>query len=96
MRSAYQGTVQDGVGVEDVKTQFRIYPNPANELLSIISDERISEIVVRDISGRETFKVTPNQKSATVSVANMSDGVYFISCKLANVGTQTQKLIIKH
>ncbi len=96
VRSAYQGPVQDGVGVEDVKTQFLIYPNPANESLSIISDERISEIVVRDISGRETFKVTPNQKSATVSVANMSDGVYFISCKLANVGTQTQKLIIKH
>ncbi len=54
-----------------------IYPNPANEVISINSDLHLSEIIITNISGFEVYR---SKTKTTIDVSYLAPGLYFISC----------------
>lgn len=73
---------EDNIGIVSV------YPNPANNLLNINTEEIntvLENILVTDIAGRSMLQTeTSNQNSYTINIASLSKGFYFLHIKLSN------------
>jgi uncharacterized protein (TIGR02145 family) len=62
-----------------VKPTYKIYPNPANELLMLeLNGIDPSFFVVFDAFGRELLKDKLQQKLTSISIENLDSGCYFI------------------
>jgi len=84
----------DSVGIhpaDNASAHFLLYPNPASEKVSIMSDGPAS-IVVMDIAGREMLKATLSQGLSTIDLSSLADGTYFVHLTSAT-GCAVQKLI---
>ncbi len=67
-------------GIENYKNkvQVNIYPNPANEILNIETNEEQGEIKITDLLGNE-IKNEKINKHLQIDVGNLSNGVYFVT-----------------
>jgi hypothetical protein len=92
--------VQQTVVVSDVEQlqttnyELRIFPNPANDALTIYSlqfENKKTLLEVFDITGRKIFEATPVNANYQLSTANFASGVYFVK-----VNGGTKKFAIAH
>jgi hypothetical protein len=72
---------------------FDIFPNPAADLITIVTDEQNAEILIHDISGKLIYfsEVITNDP---VDISTLTSGTYFVTVKSEN-GNASQKLIIQ-
>ena len=70
-----------------------LFPNPVRELLTIQSEEIISEVVVFDINGREKEKFIFSGFEATIPVSHWGKGVYFVRIVYLDGKMEHQKVI---
>lgn len=87
------------VGINESKTGvFKLYPNPANESLTIQLEKgsKNSEVVIYNISG-QTVKVIPTDGNFTLKIntSELSAGVYNVVVRNAENMLSSQKLIIR-
>lgn len=69
------------VGINELdKVAVMVYPNPAESVLNILSNDRIVKVTVMSFNGKVVF--TGNDK--TIDVSKLASGVYFVQ-------TQTSK-----
>ncbi|MEY4541225.1 MAG: hypothetical protein RLZZ306_2982 [Bacteroidota bacterium] len=75
---------------------FKIYPNPANQKLTILFNEAISGIVeLIDLMGGRIFEQNLlKQKSVEMNVSNFKKGIYLVLIK-TNQELYSQKVIIE-
>lgn len=64
-------------GVEDIKTQINIYPNPADNFISIQSEEKTT-IVISDMSGKIIFSKKNCSKLELIDISKLSSGIYIV------------------
>jgi hypothetical protein len=86
-----------GVGIETItKDELRItlYPNPAKEMVTILSSTIINNIQIINIMGQEVFSSQTNGEKIDVNTSNLIAGLYFIRIHTAT-GFQNAKLIIE-
>jgi hypothetical protein len=75
------------------KIAVNLYPNPANSIINITSEEQISAIIVYDIAGRKVLtKNNINLNKTELNVENLMSGAYFVNIQ-ANGQSQTYKVI---
>lgn len=73
----YNLTMLTGINeMEMFKNKWTVYPNPANDVLKIDSQEQIDVIELTDVFGKSQKVECINNM---VSIAHLSEGVYFIS-----------------
>ncbi len=73
------------------KTALSVYPNPANNFINIKTGDRIGQVVVCDITGKQIlFDETCLTR---VNISSLSAGVYFVQVSIQNQGIKTFKLI---
>jgi glucose/arabinose dehydrogenase len=75
-----------------------IYPNPAENSFTIKNANLLNlyELSIYDSMGkRVAIKKMDNLESTTVSIDNLSPGLYFVSVKELNGGSFTSKLVVK-
>lgn len=94
-------TTQSGGGnvwVRDINNQkIKIYPNPANNLLTIELADEIEEITLYDVHGKKADATAiQSTKSAQISVANLADGIYLVRIKLTNQNYISTKVFVLH
>ncbi len=67
-------------GVEDISNtlSFDIYPNPANNTITIAGVPEGSSVSVADITGRVLYTEKTNRKNVTVHVHDFTTGVYLV------------------
>ncbi len=69
---------------DDTSTEFVddnivvVYPNPADNRLSVESDRQIDEISVMDIHGRVIETIYPEAEKTDIDVDHLETGMYFI------------------
>jgi hypothetical protein len=66
----------------------KVGPNPAFDLISIISDSEITEVSLIDIFGRIKTQVYPSASRVTINTKGLTKGVYIALVK--NRGTENQ------
>jgi hypothetical protein len=77
------------------KNGFGIYPNPARDLVTVKKiNPEYTEIIFRDITGKEMKRTKLEQSEQTVSTADLPEGIYFYSYILNNRQTESGKLVI--
>ena len=67
------------VGIAEYeKPKFRIYPNPANEIFFIQTENSVSEyeVIMTDISGKIILKI---ENAKQIDVSEFSSGFYFVT-----------------
>ena len=91
-------TVTATAGITDIenKNVFHIFPNPANECVSIISKLKTGfQFLVSDVSGKEIKKGISKANSISVNTENLQNGIYWISLFTENKIITTKQLIIQ-
>jgi hypothetical protein len=85
-----------GINPLTVKEPVSVYPNPVNDKLNLVCNEKesIHKIVILDLTGRTIYskEFSGNEKSASISCGGMSSGVYFLSLETEG-GSYTKKFI---
>ena len=64
---------------EQHEIQCKVYPNPVNDRLYIVTEDEVENVVVYDIYGRLQVTVTAShQGNLTIDVENLKSGIYFV------------------
>ena len=79
-------------GVEELSSLFRLYPNPVNDKLYIVTEVEIEEVVVYDVYGRQQFAISGQQSA--ISVTNLNSGFYFVKV-VTNDGEVVKRFVKK-
>ena len=60
--------------------EFKVYPNPANEMMNIIlpSEKETAELRVYDISGKMHLQHKTNSGQISIDVSSLQGGLYFL------------------
>ena len=69
-----------------------IYPNPANNIISINSSIKINKVDVIDIYGKLIISKNIENNNYSINVSNLSNGIYFIKFQ-TEVGIKNEKFI---
>jgi hypothetical protein len=76
-------------------TSVNVYPNPADDLLTIECKVENAELRILDLMGNEIKKQKIKDKKEEVDISEMASGVYFLNIKTIE-GLLTKKIIIQH
>ncbi|MDR0790017.1 MAG: T9SS type A sorting domain-containing protein [Bacteroidales bacterium] len=73
-------SVNSSNGLADIDEQaiVSIYPNPAKEELTIVSDNKIETIEVFNLLGQNVYTAKVNGNNATINVTNFTKGSYVV------------------
>lgn len=101
-RSMKNQTIQPKVtGITNINANnqgFKVYPNPASDLITINWDTQSQEnatVIITDISGKVVAQSEVSMsKNTTINVAKLQPGLYFLTVSTER-NNNTQKLIIK-
>lgn len=78
---------------DETISAFSIYPNPANDIVTILS-EGADQLMVMNALGQTILVINNPQSKASINVTDFDNGVYFIQLKKGEV-TKTKKLIVR-
>lgn len=78
-----------GVGIdENSKTSVMVYPNPAQNFITIQSDNAITAVQITDFSGKVVYMGADTK----LDVSNLASGIYFLRVTTAQ-GTSNMKFV---
>lgn len=82
---------------EDLETTgIRLYPNPARDVVAVESPEPMTSITIFDATGRVVlYHRGDGMTSHVLSTANLSSGVYVLSCRSATSTTTTALNVVR-
>ncbi|MEM6721609.1 MAG: T9SS type A sorting domain-containing protein [Bacteroidota bacterium] len=74
-------------------SQFQLYPNPANDFITIESKDgqAIKTVSIVDVQGRNVF--TSSNVASRISVASLQQGLYFVTLETETGAVSTKKFI---
>lgn len=86
--------INGNLNVHDIHSsqKIRIYPNPAETTVSIMSASEVFIMEIFDLSGKKLFEVKGSQ---TIDVSSLNTGVYILSAKTKNGEIIRQNFIKK-
>lgn len=73
-------------------SSFFVYPNPANESITISCQNAIQSIQISNSIGQEIFAINPNEKETKLMISQLPNGLYFIRLSASN-GFKTFKIV---
>jgi hypothetical protein len=77
--------VQEATNVETPGiSMLKIFPNPADNVLNIVSGEIITQIAIFDITGRKVYSSEPNDNNLVISTGNLNKGMYLMQIITSN------------
>ena len=72
----------------------RMMPNPASEVVNVLSSYRMESIVVYDLSGRLLLEQPAEGLSATLDLSALPRGTYIVAIRTLQ-GVATKKLVVE-
>jgi hypothetical protein len=82
-----------GIGENDERVDFSIYPNPARDNISIESSETVEVLLLYNYDGRMIFRKEPDEKSFDLSVRDYPEGVYLLRAETSG-GIVSRKIVV--
>jgi hypothetical protein len=87
----YEGII---TSISDVSSSFIVYPNPAKDYFTLQGLKSGAEISIHSITGGQISKSISNENTITMSVSNLSKGVYILTVTQDQT-VATKKLVIQ-
>ena len=79
---------------ENDEEGFKVYPNPANALMSVEA-EGLEQVTIHNVMGQTVYMQHCNENGVVISTSDLVSGVYTISIKAAQ-GTVTKRFTVMH
>ena len=79
---------------ENDEEGFKVYPNPANALMSVEA-EGLEQVTIHNVMGQTVYKQHCSENGVVISTSDLVSGVYTISIKAAQ-GTVTKRFTVMH
>ena len=73
------------------KTNFKLYPNPTNGIVNLLTDLEIKEVKIYNQLGQ----LVSIQKTSQISLSDVANGIYIFHIDFINGQTAKQKVIKK-
>ena len=89
--------VVNDAGIEEyLISNFKLFPNPANDAITIRSsnDIMMEEIAVRSLSGNMVYSITPITTVHSIDISSLENGIYFVNVT-SSTGTETIRFVKK-
>jgi hypothetical protein len=87
---------QSTVGVNDESLQVTsIYPNPGINNLTVTSPEKMSSVVLYNLTGMEVYSQKISANTFTIQRNNMLSGIYLLRIDYESGRTATYKVIFR-
>jgi type IX secretion system substrate protein len=83
------------VGINDLVSQFRIYPNPVDDVIIVESGLIIEEVELLDLNGKVIFTQKSRRTGTRLNTSTIPAGHYFLSI-VTEKGKLTRSIIISH
>ena len=74
--------------------EVRMYPNPANNFVTIASDVLIDKLEMYNVLGKKVHQAQTNSNTVNLDVSTFSKGLYILKFKINN-GSVIKKLVVK-
>ena len=75
------------------ENNFKLFPNPAKDVLNVISSKQISVLSIINMLGQEIIRKTIN--TSRIDTSKLTPGLYIVNTKLDNALEITRKIIIE-
>ncbi|HOH85000.1 MAG TPA: T9SS type A sorting domain-containing protein, partial [Bacteroidales bacterium] len=82
-----------GINETETDINFSVYPNPASEVLNVVSESNMISMKVMNALGQEVVSKTPDSKKITINTSDFISGIYFVQVQ-TTTGMSTRKIII--
>ena len=80
-----------------IKTEYKIFPQPANEIINFVFPSEIKSICIRNIYSQNLFQLENlKENNLTINSSNIKSGVYFITVEYINSSRVTERIEIIH
>ena len=66
------------LSINDVNVELTMYPNPADQFISVKSSEVLSGIRVIDMTGKEVIRKSVQSNDYSLDLGNLNTGIYFL------------------
>lgn len=76
-------------------TDFKLYPQPATNTVSIENEQELSAVSIIDMTGKLVFSSPVQGKLIEISLSKVPAGIYFIKCKDKYNKQLVKKLIVE-
>lgn len=73
-----------------------VYPNPANNQVSVIANENLKEVRVYNTLGMLVTTVRANSSTQNIDVTEFANGIYYIQMDTESGATATRRLVVAH
>lgn len=87
-------TIPATVTIPEQEAAFKLYPNPANEMITLEGKTKINSIQVLNIAGK-VVKRFDHLTNNTIDIADIEAGVYLISATFENGMSSTKRVIVQ-
>ncbi|MCK5775825.1 MAG: T9SS type A sorting domain-containing protein [Bacteroidales bacterium] len=87
------GILNTGV-LEHASSSYTIYPQPANDFISIVSKNNINTITIYNLNGQEVLRRNCGSTKKQINISELDAGIYMIRIEI-NSETFFEKLIIQ-
>src|SRR5690554_816784 len=69
----------DNLSTEDLvqNNPLKVYPNPTSNILSLFSQENISNVAIVDMTGKTVYQNNYSQNEVSIDVSNLQQAMYF-------------------
>ncbi|WP_020529765.1 MBG domain-containing protein [Flexithrix dorotheae] len=78
--------------VNDLQTALNIFPNPAAEVIRIITNEPVASVSIYDLKGNKIVELLEYNSEEPVQIGDLKSGIYVVYIK-TNTQTTHQKLV---
>ena len=84
----------DNLGLTDLTQEIdvKLFPNPANESISIEADNRIDNVEIYSVDGKLCWSSTPNQSEVKLNISDFKSGLYLVRIQSQDI-TKTLRFI---
>lgn len=77
----------------NIINNITIFPNPAQDIIQVISNENINKIEVYTTTGQLVYMTSVDELQHRLNVSSFADGLYFIKV-ITSTGTSTKQIMI--
>ena len=94
----YFNVTVDGelLNVTELSSTARIYPNPANDQVRIVSAKSIESVMVYNIMGALVETISVNDNNVNVNISQYNNGVYFFNIRQSDGTVSNQRVVVSH
>ena len=78
-------------GLPEYAVGFSVFPNPASNWISIVSDKEVVAVIVEDMVGKIVIR---REKETGVDVSNLNPGIYFLTLLNESGAISSKKIVV--